>query len=94
MIRPIVAITLLLAATTGARAQVYGPFPPRASVTALPTPTPFTPPGTVQPPSMPTLQPPAQSFGDRVTQCMQSGAAVGYGPNDVSGYTRACVNSP
>lgn len=94
MIRHALAGVLLLTATiTSADAQVYGPFPSQPTTIPLPAPTPLTPRGTVQPPTVPALQPPAQSFGDRVTQCMQYGAAIGYGPNDLSGYTRACTNS-
>lgn len=102
MIRHAFAAALLLATTgTIAHAQVYGPFPPSTTVTPLPTapaplttPMPLATPTVPQAPAMLTPMPSGPSFGDRVTQCMQAGAAAGYGPNDLSGYTRACANSP
>jgi hypothetical protein len=33
-----------------------------------------------------------RSFSDRVTQCLQDGAAAGLGPNDRAAYSRACAN--
>jgi hypothetical protein len=33
-----------------------------------------------------------RSFGDRVTQCLQDGAAAGLGPSDRAAYSRACAN--
>jgi hypothetical protein len=33
-----------------------------------------------------------RSFGDRVTQCLQDGAAAGLGANDRAAYSRACAN--
>lgn len=32
------------------------------------------------------------SFGDRVTRCLQDGAAAGLGPGDRAAYSRACAN--
>ncbi|MGN6462403.1 MAG: hypothetical protein ACTHLY_14515 [Pseudolabrys sp.] len=102
MIRHAFAAVLLLAVTaTTTDAQVYGPFPPPTTATPLPTlppsPTITTPLGTpvmAQPPATPSPPSSGSSFSDRATQCMQAGSAAGYGPNDLSGYTRACANSP
>lgn len=33
-----------------------------------------------------------RSFGDRVTRCLQEGAAAGLGLNDRAAYSRACAN--
>lgn len=35
---------------------------------------------------------PRGSFGDRITNCLQDGAAAGLGPNDRAAYSRACAN--
>ncbi|WP_249225261.1 hypothetical protein [Tardiphaga alba] len=32
------------------------------------------------------------SFGDRVTNCLQQGAAAGLGPNERAAYSRSCAN--
>ncbi len=32
------------------------------------------------------------SFSDRVTRCLEEGAAMGLGPNERSEYSRACAN--
>ncbi|MGM4917542.1 hypothetical protein [Tardiphaga sp. 813_E8_N1_3] len=32
------------------------------------------------------------SFSDRITNCLQDGAAAGLGPNDRATYSRACAN--
>ncbi len=76
--------------------------PPRIEVPVVPrmdSPPPFqlqnTTPGRVQ-----TDSPPVQrrtrrsklSYGDRVTRCLEEGAALGLGPNERSEYSRACAN--
>ncbi|MET0971179.1 MAG: hypothetical protein ABWY18_18410 [Tardiphaga sp.] len=33
-----------------------------------------------------------RSFGDRVTRCLEDGAAAGLGPSDRAAYSRACAN--
>jgi hypothetical protein len=35
---------------------------------------------------------PRNSFGDRITNCLQDGAAAGLGPNDRATYSRSCAN--
>jgi len=36
---------------------------------------------------------PRPSFGDKVTTCLQEGAAAGLDPGDRAAYSRACANS-
>jgi hypothetical protein len=41
----------------------------------------------------PNVQPaPRPSFSDRVTTCLEQGAAAGLGPSDREVYSRACAN--
>jgi hypothetical protein len=35
---------------------------------------------------------PQSSFGDRVSQCLQTGALSSLGPNDLAAYSRQCAN--
>jgi len=39
------------------------------------------------------LPPPRPSFSDKVTTCLQEGAAAGLGGSDREAYSRACANS-
>ncbi len=39
------------------------------------------------------VPPPRPSFGDRVTTCLEQGAAAGLGPSDRAAYSRACANN-
>jgi hypothetical protein len=45
------------------------------------------------PPSYNYLPAPRPSFGDRITTCLQEGAASGLGPSDREVYSRNCANS-
>ena len=45
------------------------------------------------PPSYNYLPAPRPSFGDKITTCLQEGAAAGLGPSDREVYSRACANS-
>jgi hypothetical protein len=88
-------VLILTLTIVAANAQVYGGFPQRSSPSVLPSPSPVTPlPGVPVPAASATAQPAVPTFGDRVTQCMQTAGAAGYGVGDVAGYTRACANSP
>jgi hypothetical protein len=87
-------LLILTLNVVAARAQVYGGFPQRSSPGVQPSPTTVTPLSGVPAPIAPVVGPPTQSFGDRVTQCMQTAGAAGYNAGDVAGYTRACANSP
>jgi hypothetical protein len=42
-----------------------------------------------QPPSQSSLR---RSFDERITQCLQDGAAAGLGPSARAAYSRACAN--
>jgi hypothetical protein len=33
-----------------------------------------------------------KSFGDRITECLQDGAAAGLNPSDRAAYSRSCAN--
>ncbi len=44
------------------------------------------PPQNVQSPSLPP------SFSDRISRCLDAGAAAGLGPNDRAAYSRGCAN--
>jgi len=91
-----IAILLLLAASP-AVAQI---LPPGGAI-LTPPPPPAPPPPSMAVPVVPKLdQMPAtstaprarRSFGDRVIQCLDDGAAAGLGPNDRAAYSRACAN--
>lgn len=76
--------------------------PPRIEVPAVPrmnSPPPFqlqnTTPGRVQadePPVQRRTKRTPPSYGDRVSRCLEEGAALGLGPNERSEYSRACAN--
>jgi hypothetical protein len=40
-----------------------------------------------------SVQVPHPSFGDKITTCLQEGAANGLGPSDREEYSRSCANS-
>jgi hypothetical protein len=45
------------------------------------------------PPSQPTVQPSERgSFGDRISTCLDEGAAAGLGPGERAAYSRSCAN--
>ena len=68
----------------------------------LPPPPPPPPPPKLEVPKIPKLGeipdspkaalPQRGSFSDRVTQCIEQGAAAGLGPNERAAYSRACAN--
>lgn len=61
------------------------PPPPKIEVPPIPKL------GEVERPNyVPKTAPP--SYGDRVTRCLQEGAAAGLGPHDRAAYSRACAN--
>ena len=45
------------------------------------------------PPRQSYQAPPRPSFSDRITNCLEEGAAAGLGPSDREAYSRACANS-
>jgi hypothetical protein len=91
------AIAVALSCTP-ASAQILPP----GGGTLLPPPPAPPPPPRIEVPVVPQLDtlptaPKAQiesrgSFGDRVTGCLQDGAAGGLGPNERAAYSRSCAN--
>lgn len=93
----LVAVAAALSAAP-AVAQVIGVPGNPALITPLP---PAPPPPRIEVPVVPQLGdlprqqnvPQARrSFSDRITDCLQDGAAAGLGPNDRATYSRACAN--
>lgn len=90
------AILALLAASP-AFAQI---LPPNGAILPPPPPAAPPPPSMAVPvvpkldemPSPPTAPRAQRSFGDRVTQCLDDGAAAGLNPNDRAAYSRSCAN--
>lgn len=77
-----------------------GLLPPGSSALTVPPP-PAPPPPKIEVPVVPKMGdlprqnyvPQARpSFGDRITTCLQDGAAAGLGPNERAAYSRACAN--
>jgi len=94
----IILIAGALLQATAAFAQV----PPGTSPLSPPLPPP-PPPPKIEVPSIPKMDAlPSRnyvkpstgnnSFGDRVTKCLDDGAAAGMGPNERSTYSRNCAN--
>ncbi len=88
---------LLLALTSAGGAASAQVLVPGVNVPAFPS----TPPQQAQIPAIPqygvavqpSLAPASQnSFSDRVTQCLQQGAAAGLTPGNVSAYAGACAS--
>ncbi|HEY8337552.1 MAG TPA: hypothetical protein VIQ05_27465 [Tardiphaga sp.] len=92
-----VAIAVMLSC-----APVSAQLLPPGGGTLLPPPPAPPPPPRIEVPVVPQLDslptaPKAQlqsrgSFGDRVTGCLQDGAAAGLGPNERAAYSRSCAN--
>ena len=61
------------------------PPPPKIEVPAIPKMD-----ATLPVPQVQDLQ--RDSFGDRISKCLQDGAAAGLGPNERSAYSRGCAN--
>ncbi|MGM4988610.1 hypothetical protein [Tardiphaga sp. 841_E9_N1_2] len=96
---PFALLVAVAAALSAAPAvtQVIGVPGNPALITPLP---PAPPPPRIEVPVVPQLGdlprqnvPQARrSFSDRITDCLQDGAAAGLGPNDRATYSRACAN--
>jgi hypothetical protein len=91
------AVLVALLAAAPAAAQIIAP----GNVTILPPPPSAPPPPSMAVPVVPKLDalptqstaPPARrSFGDRITDCLQDGAAAGLGPRARAAYSRSCAN--
>jgi hypothetical protein len=97
MVLLIAAMVPALGAGDAAWAQTIVP-PGWSPLSPLPPPPP--PPPKIEVPVVPKMdemprqaQPsPRPSFGDRITSCLQDGAAAGLGPNRRAAYSRACAN--
>jgi hypothetical protein len=86
------------AAMTGA---VFGQqmVPPGWSQFNPPLPAPLPPPR-IEPPVIPRMDAPSQprastrrrAFDERITHCLQDGAAAGLGPSERAAYSRGCAN--
>ncbi len=93
------AIIVCLAIAMPASAQ--DPMFPQPNL--LPPPPPPIPPPKIDIPKIPKMGeiasppgvklPPRGSFSDRVSRCIDEGAAWGLGPNDRAAYSRACANT-
>lgn len=91
-----IGVCFWLALPVGASAQILVPPP-----TAMPPP-PAPPPPKIEVPVVPQLDAPPQrpsarlqkrgSFGDRVSKCLDDGAAAGWDPADRATHSRACAN--
>lgn len=95
---PVAAVLWALMAVTTASAQS---IPPGGSQFNPPLPPP-PPPPKIEVPAIPKMDatlpvPKVQglqrgSFGDRISKCLEDGAAAGLGPSQRSAYSRACAN--
>ena len=93
-----ICLALPLVAAEAASAQM---LPPGTSQFSPPPPAP-PPPPTIELPVVPKMdaapaqaavQPSARgNFSDRVTTCLDEGAASGLGPNARAAYSRSCAN--
>ena len=98
VIAGVFAVALLAADGSFAQVQI---IPPGGSPFNPPLPPP-PPSPKIEVPKIPQMDAPASqnylpaprpSFGDRVTTCLEEGAAAGLGPADRAAYSRACANS-
>ena len=94
----ICAVAAALVAADAALAQVI--IPPGGSQFNPPLPPP-PPPPKIEPPVIPQLDVPLRqnyapalrpSFSDRISRCLDEGAASGLGPNERAAYSRSCAN--
>ncbi len=93
----ILSLAITLAGGDVALAQDFS-SPPNI----LPPPPPAPPPPKLEVPKIPKMDevpgspgiplPQRGSFSDRVTRCIEEGAAAGLGPNERAAYSRTCAN--
>jgi hypothetical protein len=93
-----VAIWTLVAGTVASAQQI---IPPGGSQFNPPPPPPLPMPK-IEVPVVPQLDAPPQqprvqssprgSFSDRISRCLDEGAAAGLGPSERAAYSRACAN--
>jgi hypothetical protein len=100
MLRHSISAAVVMAALSAM--PVHAQFlPPGSSALTVPPP-PAPPPPKIEVPVVPKMGDlPSQnyvpktarpSFGDRITTCLQDGAAAGLSPNDRAAYSRSCAN--
>jgi len=91
-----VAMSMLMTGTVFGQQMI----PPGWSQFNPPLPAP-PPQPRIEPPAIPKLDAPShprvrserrRSFDERITQCLQDGAASGLGPSARAAYSRACAN--
>lgn len=94
----ICAVVVALVAGDAAFAQVI--IPPGWSQFNPPPPPP-PPPPKIEPPVIPQMDAPLRqshapapspSFSERISRCLDEGAANGLGPSERAAYSRSCVN--
>jgi|SRR5689334_918193 len=91
------SVVIFALSAQGAFAQF---IPPGSSQFSPPPPAP-PPPPKIEVPAIPKMDAPPQrsyapiarqkSFGERVTKCLDEGAAAGLGPNERATYSRNCA---
>ena len=96
-----IAAVFLASMLIGARTASAQIIPPGGSQFNPPLPQPLPGPKIEVPkvpkmdelPSRNYLPAPRPSFSDRITTCLEEGAAAGLGPGDREAYSRSCANS-
>jgi hypothetical protein len=98
----IIIFALALALSVGDAASAQQLLPPGASPFLTPPPPPPLPQPKIAAPVIPQMDAPIHynyapaprpSFSDRISTCLDEGAASGLGPNDRATYSRSCANS-
>jgi hypothetical protein len=99
-LRHVLAVAACLAVASPAAAQDPNMIPVNPNLFAVPPPPP--PPPKIEVPRIPKMDeiptspkaalPRRKSFGDRISRCIDEGAAMGLGPNERAAYSRACAN--
>jgi hypothetical protein len=101
MKRALILLISLVVASGVAAGEARAQFlPPGSSALSPPPPAPPPPPRIEvpvvpqmdAPPSRPTAPIAKESFGDRITDCLNQAAAAGMKPNQRAAYSRACAN--
>ena len=101
MSRQHTCLAMVAILTLGAAPASAQMLPPGSSALTVPPP-PAPPPPRIEVPVVPKMGDlPSQnyvpktarpSFGDRITTCLQDGAAAGLSPNERAAYSRSCAN--
>jgi hypothetical protein len=96
----IIICTVVAALVGGDSAFAQAVIAPGGSQFNPPLPAP-PPPPKIEPPVVPQMDAPLRqdyapaprpSFSDRISRCLDEGAAIGLGPNDRAAYSRSCAN--